>query len=57
MKGLTIEEMEKALIDVNYPVKGLSDSAIKFYYNQLNDNSYMNKAIDRVADLMLAGGY
>ena len=31
----TIEQMEKALTDINFYVGGLTDKAIEYYYNLL----------------------
>ncbi len=35
MKQPTIEEMEKALIEIGFFIGGLSDEGIKYYYNKL----------------------
>lgn len=32
---ITIEQMEKALIDINFFVGGLTDEAIEYYYNKM----------------------
>ncbi len=31
----TIEQMEKALIEINFFIGGLTDKAIEYYYNKL----------------------
>jgi hypothetical protein len=35
MEAITIEQMEKALTNINFFVGGLTDKAIVYYYNQL----------------------
>ena len=35
MENLTVEQMEAALIDINFFVGGLTDAAIVYYYNKL----------------------
>ena len=35
MKTLTIEQMEAALVEINFFVGGLTDEAITYYYNKL----------------------
>lgn len=35
MTQLTIQEMENALININFFVGGLTDEAIVYYYNNL----------------------
>jgi hypothetical protein len=35
MKTLTIEQKEQALRNINFFVGGLTDEAIKYYYNKL----------------------
>jgi len=34
-KQITIQEMEKALINIGFFIGGLTDQAIEYYYNKL----------------------
>jgi hypothetical protein len=42
MKNLTINQMEKALIEINFFIGGLTDEGIEYYYNKMKNAGKLN---------------